>query len=102
VRPNDVPIWQAVGVSNEFDPDQQAGPQGRSGPPWALIGLVIVAIVCAIFVFQNRDRTTVDILFFSFESSVWVAIALAMALGVLLDRFILGWWRRARKRGAKD
>ena len=62
------------------------------------IGLIIVAIVCAIFVFQNRERTTVNFLFFSFESSVWVAIAVAIALGVLLDRFILGWWRRSRKR----
>lgn len=91
-------IWQAVSVSNDFEHDPQPGPQGRSGPSWSLIGLIIVAIICAVFVFQNRDRTTVDFLFFSFDSSVWVAIAVAIALGVLLDRLILGWWRRARKR----
>ena len=91
-------IWQAVPVSNEFEHDPQTGPEGRSGPPWALIGLIIVAIVCAVFVFQNRERTKVEFLFFSFEASVWVAIAVAIGLGVLLDRFILGWWRRTRKR----
>lgn len=91
-------ICQAVVVSNEFEHDPQPGPEGSSGPPWSLIGLILVAIICGIFVFQNSDRTQVDFLFFSFNSRVWVAIAVAMALGVVLDRFIIGWWRRARKR----
>lgn len=74
------------------------GPSGNSGPSVFLILTVFVAILAAIFVFQNSNRTKINLLFWDFNSRVWVAIAISIGLGVLLDRLILSWWRRARNR----
>lgn len=68
------------------------------GTPWKLIGFVVVAAICVVFVLQNRERKSVDFLFFEIESRQWVNIAVAIALGVVLDRLFLGWWRRGRRR----
>jgi len=70
---------------------------GRNGPPIFLILLIVVAIATAIFISQNRDRTNIEFLFFDFNSRVWTALVVALLLGVLLDRLILMWWRRARR-----
>lgn len=92
-----MPIWHADVVSDyEYDP--QPGPAGRNGPSLFLILFIIVAAITAVFIAQNRDRTKVEFLFFDVESRVWTAIAVAIALGVVLDRLILAWWRRAKKR----
>ncbi len=80
------------------DEDQDVKPaSGRNGPPVFLILLVIVAAVTAIFIAQNRERTDIEFLFFDFNSRVWTAIVISLLLGVLLDRLILMWWRRARR-----
>lgn len=83
-----------------FQPAYQQGTaeSGRSGPPWTLIGLIIVVVLAVIFVLTNREETTIDFLFFDVQSRVWTAIAISIGIGIVLDRFILAWWRRARKR----
>lgn len=90
-------IWQAGVVSNDYD-DPQPGPEGRNGPSFFLILLLIVAAITAVFIAQNREEANIEFLFFDVTSRVWTAIAVAIALGILLDRLILAWWRRARKR----
>ena len=81
--------------------DEQPGAQGRNGPGLFLILTILVAAIAAVFVVQNRERTQIEFLFFDFSSRIWTAIAIAMALGILLDRLFLAWWRRARKRKNK-
>lgn len=71
---------------------------GGRRPPLVLIALVIVALYAFVFVLRNGDRTTIDFLFFEVDSRVWVAIAISIALGIVLDRLILAWWRRTRRR----
>lgn len=82
--------------NDEFD--RQPGPEGRNGPSLFLILLIVVAVISAIFVVQNRERTDIEFLFFDFNSRVWTAIVVAIGLGILLDRLILLWWRRTRRR----
>ena len=77
--------------------DQQPGPAGRNGPSLFLILTVVVAAIAAIFVIQNREEATISFLFFDGEFRVWVAIAFAILLGMVLDRLIIMWWRRARR-----
>lgn len=80
------------------DDVRQPGPEGRNGPSLFLILLILVAAVTAVFIAQNRERTRIEFLFVDFTSRIWTAIAIAIALGVLLDRLVTMWWRRARKR----
>jgi len=83
---------------NDLQYDEQPGGAGRNGPGVFLVLTILVAAVTAAFIAQNRERTAIEFLFFDFNSRTWVAIAIAIGLGVLLDRLFLAWWRRARKR----
>lgn len=83
---------------SDFEVDQQPSGEGRNGPGLFLILAILVAALTAVFIAQNRERTPIEFLFFDFQSRTWTAIAIAIGLGVLLDRLFLAWWRRARKR----
>ncbi len=69
-----------------------------NGPSLFLIGIIAVAAIAAIFVVQNREEATITFLFFDGEFRIWTAILFAILLGVVLDRLILMWWRRARRK----
>lgn len=84
--------------TNEFD---EQAPAAKNGPSLFLILSIAVAALAGVFVVQNRDQAEIQFLFFSGEFRIWVAISFAILLGVLLDRLILTWWRRAR-RNEKD
>jgi len=79
------------------DHDPQPGPAGRSGPSVWLILFGLVAIVTAIFILQNGEPVDAEFLWFDRSIKLWVAIVASVVLGILLDRLILTWWRRARK-----
>jgi uncharacterized integral membrane protein len=72
--------------------------EGRQRISPALVGFVVIAVVTAIFVIQNGTKQKVRFLFFSVEARTWVAIAVAIALGVVLDRMFSRWWRHRRQR----
>ncbi|BAN01866.1 LapA family protein [Ilumatobacter coccineus] len=77
--------------------DEQPGPEGRNGPSVFLILVAVIAIIAGVFILQNREEAQIQFLFFDGTFRVWTAIAFAILLGVLLDRAILMWWRRARR-----
>ena len=81
--------------NDEFD--RQPGPAGRNGPSLFLILLIAVAAIAAIFIVQNREEAEIQFLFFDGMFRIWTAIAFAIVLGMLLDRAIIMWWRRARR-----
>ena len=87
---------------SDSDFDDQPSRNGRNGPGLFLILTIVVAIITAVFVAQNRDQIEIKFLFFDFSSRIWTAIAMAIGLGILLDRLVNGWWRRARKRKNDD
>lgn len=74
---------------------------GASGPNLKLIAFIVLVGIAVTFVLQNRDRKSVDFLVFEINSRQWVNIAVAIAIGVVLDRLFLGWWRR-RKNDKKN
>jgi len=78
--------------------DEETATSGQSGPPLKLIGLVAVAVLAIVFVFQNRERHQIDFLFFEFNTRTWTGLAAAVVLGVVLDRLFTSWWRRSRSR----
>ena len=87
---------------SDSDFDDQPSRNGRNGPGLFLILTIVVAVITAVFVAQNRDQIEIKFLFFDFSSRIWTAIAMAIVLGILLDRLVIGWWRRARKRKNDD
>jgi uncharacterized integral membrane protein len=95
-------VWHAGGVSDIEEFDEQPGAGGRNRPGVFLVLTILIAAITAVFVTQNRERTQIEFLFFDFTSRIWAAIAIAIALGILLDRLFLAWWRRARKRKTKN
>ena len=87
---------------SDSDFDDQPSRNGRNGTGLFLILTIVVAVITAVFVAQNRDQIEIKFLFFDFSSRIWTAIAMAIGLGILLDRLVIGWWRRARKRKNDD
>ncbi len=81
--------------------DQASAASGRRGPNAAAIAFVLLLVLSIIFILQNRDRTTIDFLVFELHSRVWTAIAVAIGLGVVLDRLVGMWWRRRRRERAR-
>ena len=73
-------------------------PAGRDGPSVWLIMFGVVAVVTAVFILQNGESVQANILWFHPEIKLWVAIIASICLGVLLDRLVLTWWRRSRRR----
>jgi hypothetical protein len=63
-----------------------------------LIGLVVLAVATVIFIVQNSERPKITFLVFSVRTRLWVAIAVAIAIGVILDRLFAMWWRRRKER----
>ena len=82
----------------EADGEDRGPPSERSGVSPALIVLGIVAIVAVVFIVQNSARTEINFLFFDLNSRVWVALLVAIGIGILLDRLFIYWWRRRRSR----
>lgn len=70
---------------------------GRSGPSPALIGGIVLAVLAVVFVVQNQESARVRFLFWERRTDVWVAILVALILGVLLGQVLLMLWRRRRR-----
>lgn len=85
-------------MHEQGDDRGRTGATARSGPSPTLILFIVVAILVAIFIIQNGQETTIELLFVDFRAPVWVAFAIALVLGALLDRLITMWWRRRRHR----
>jgi uncharacterized integral membrane protein len=82
---------------DRFDGDG-AVPAGRDGPSVWLVLFGVVAVMTAVFILQNGEPVQANILWFNPEIKLWVAIIASICLGILLDRLILTWWRRSRRR----
>lgn len=79
--------------------DEQPGAAGSNGPSLFLILAAVVAVIAAAFVVQNREEAEIQyLIFFEAELRIWVAISFAIVLGILLDRLLIMWWRRSRRR----
>lgn len=68
----------------------------------ALIGLLIVIAVCAIFFVRNPDEVALDFMFWEATTTVRWLIIVSIGLGILLDRFASMMWRRRRKRKLRE
>lgn len=71
-------------------------PQQKAETPWRLIIFGVLLVVTVVFILQNRERTSIDFLFFEVKARVWTSMVLAVVLGVVLDRLFLAWWRRRK------
>jgi uncharacterized integral membrane protein len=79
-------------------PGADGSGRDSSGPPWKLIGLLVVVVALATFFLQNTQRSEVKFLWLDVEWPQWTVIAISVAAGVVLDRLATWQWRRARAR----
>ena len=57
---------------------------------WLAIALVVAA---AAFIFQNRDRVTIDVFHIGIQLPLWLSLGVMFAAGWLSGRF----WRRGKR-----
>ena len=62
----------------------------------ALIVLAVVVLLLIIFIAENGHAVRVRLIVPRVTMPVWVAILICVALGVVLDRLFLAWWRRRK------
>jgi uncharacterized integral membrane protein len=92
------------GMSMDWKESERPGgePERKSFLSPRIIALVIVAVLILVFILQNTDKTTVHFLFFDLTAGKWFALVVAVALGVLLDRAFMWWWRRRKTATARS
>lgn len=66
------------------DRDERGAESVTSRISPAMIAWAVAAVLAVVFILQNQNETEIDVLFWSFTTSVWVAIVIAMVLGALL------------------
>jgi uncharacterized integral membrane protein len=66
--------------------------------PWRLVGVALVALVIVVFVVQNWDETPVEFLFFEINSQLSISLIVAILIGILLDRLVIGLNRIRRRK----
>jgi uncharacterized integral membrane protein len=71
----------------DADVERRGQPPQRRFPV-RIIAVIVVVIVCAAFISQNRERVNVDFLVFDRDARTWVVIVVSMALGALLAEFV--------------
>lgn len=89
-READQPAWHEEGKRNN----------SLMSP--ALIGLLVVVAVCAIFFVRNPDEVGLDFMFWETTTTVRWLIIVSIGLGILLDRFASMMWRRRKKRKLRE
>jgi len=75
----------------------EVGQEKPRGIPWRLVGVAVVAVVIAVFVVQNWEKTTVEFLSFDINSQLSLSLIVAILFGVALDRLVIGLNRRRRR-----
>ena len=83
------------------DDEQASAKSGRNGPSVALIVALVLAVLAIVWFFQNGNNVTITFLFADREVSVRIAIIIAIAVGVLLDRLVSYALRRRKRRKAE-
>ncbi len=85
------------GNERRDDDGRSSVQETRSGVSPLLIAFIVLAIGAVVFILQNGDRADITFLLFDVSASVWVAIAISIAVGVVLDRLLIAAWRRRRR-----
>jgi uncharacterized integral membrane protein len=68
---------------------RRSGGGGRGGPSVGVIVAIVLAVVAIIFIAQNNGKGTIDFLFWSFNTRVWVALAV-VALCAFVAGYLMG------------
>lgn len=78
--------------------DGAAGWDRKRGASPTLIAFIVIAVLAVVFIIENGDEARIRLIIPVVHTPVWVAIAISIAVGIVLDRLFLAWWRRRRER----
>jgi uncharacterized integral membrane protein len=68
----------------------------RTGPPWRLIAIALLAVYAILIVVLNREEVDISFVFFSTRISKLVLVVLCLGIGFVLGYLFDGWRRRGR------
>jgi hypothetical protein len=90
-------------ANKDYEPGRATGDPGDAAeggrkPSALLIAALIVAALAVWFFLTNSQEANIDFLVTERKTTVRWSLLVAVALGVLLDRLVSVWWRRARRR----
>lgn len=75
--------------------ERTPGEYRREGPSGKLIAAGVALVLLLFFMLQNRDRASVDFLFWDVEARLWTVIVISAVLG-----FVIGWLLGRSRRGS--
>jgi hypothetical protein len=75
-------------------PDGEGAKSSSISP--RLVAMVAVGALAAIFILQNRRKSTIHFLSLSASAGTWLALLIAIGIGVALDRLFIWWWNNRR------
>jgi uncharacterized integral membrane protein len=88
---------------SSFESPKRAAPAAqRSNMSPAIIVFGLVALVGVFFFLGNGETTQFHFLFWDWTTTVRWMILVSILLGVVIDRSFTFWWRRRKKRKAKE
>ena len=78
---------------------QTPGPaQRRISVSPRLVGIVVLAVLAVVFVFQNTDKGRVNVLFWTIRMPAWIWLLAVFLAGVAVGSVLPWLRRRARQR----
>jgi uncharacterized integral membrane protein len=100
-QPHDPPAHGTTYGRQKSKWNKSMTPQGgHDGPSPRIIVAAIAALVLLIFILRNGHSTTINFLFFSWDTTVRWSLFIAVLLGVGLDRLVI--WGLARRKSHED
>lgn len=73
------------------------GERGRGGLNPAVVAGGVIAVLLAVFVFQNTHEVRVELYFWDFRGPLWLVLLATIAIGLIGLELIGSIWRSRRR-----
>lgn len=90
--------WKPVGPPSEEEvtAGRSTEPDERTGTPWGLVAVLILATLVVVFIVQNNEPLGVEFLGVDLEISIWIVILAAVLITLINDQVISLFYRRRK------
>lgn len=79
--------------------EQTVTQRQSSGIAWGFVAFVVFVALLAIFIFQNADSVTIELLWLQLDLSLWMVVIAIVLLTLIFDQIISFFYRRRKRKG---